>query len=76
MSEDIVAAILGIGGVWLLFVFGMLAAAVVFWLWMMIDVLTRQREDKIVWLLAVFFLNLLGAFVYYFVARKKRLVTA
>jgi hypothetical protein len=76
MSNEMLTALLGIGGVWLLFVFGMVMAAGIFWLWMFIDVLTKQREDKVVWALVVFFLNLAGAIVYYFVARKQRTATA
>ena len=69
-------ALLGIGGLWLLFVFAMFLAAGLFWLWMFIDILTKQHEDKIVWALVVFFLNLPGAVVYYFLARKKRIAIA
>jgi len=71
-----IEALLGIGGVWLLLVFGMFLAAGVFWLWMLIDVLTKQSEDKIVWALVVFFFNLPGAIVYHFVVRKPRIATA
>lgn len=44
-----------------------------FWLWMLIDVLSNQNDDKIVWLLVVILLGPLGALLHYFVARKKRL---
>ncbi len=61
------------------FIFGMgifggfIALALgVFWLWMLVDCLAEQREDKLVWFLVIFFLNLLGAFLYYLLARKKR----
>jgi hypothetical protein len=70
---EVLAALLGLGGIWLLFVFAMFLAAGAFWLWMLIDVLTKQNEDKVVWVLVVFFLNLLGAMIYYFVVRKKRI---
>lgn len=43
-----------------------------FWLWMLIDCLADQNEDKLVWFLVIFFLSLLGAVLYYFLARKKR----
>jgi hypothetical protein len=68
--------LIGLGGAWLLFVALMFLAAGVFWLWMFIDVVTKQREDKVVWALVVFFLNLAGAIVYYFIARKHRIATA
>lgn len=52
---------------------GLLALALgVFWLWMLVDCLAEQSEDKLVWFLVIFFLNLLGAFLYYLLARKKR----
>lgn len=52
---------------------GVIALALgVFWLWMLVDCLAEQSEDKLVWFLVIFFLNLLGAFLYYLLARKKR----
>ena len=45
----------------------------IFWLWMLIDVLSQQQDDKVVWFLAVFFLNFFGALLYFFIARNKRL---
>ena len=71
---DLLSALVGLGGVWVVFVLAMFVVAGVFWLWMLIDVLTKQNEDKAVWVLVVFFLNLVGAMVYYFVARKTRIV--
>lgn len=60
-----------------LFGFGLLGGVIalaltVFWLWMLVDCLANQNEDKLVWFLVIFFLNLLGAFLYYLLARKKR----
>lgn len=53
---------------------GLVALALsLFWLWMLIDCLANQAEDKLVWFLVIFFLNLVGAFLYYLLARKKRL---
>jgi hypothetical protein len=51
----------------------MVLIAALFWLWMFIDVIINQREDKVVWLLVVFFLSFVGSLIYYFAARKKRL---
>ena len=70
---NLLSALAGLGGLGLLFVLAMFLAAGAFWLWMLIDVLTRQNEDKAVWVLVVFFLNLPGAVIYYFIARKQRL---
>jgi len=46
----------------------------VFWIAMLIDCLKREFKEpieKIAWVLAIFFLNILGAIVYYFVVVKK-----
>jgi hypothetical protein len=61
-----------------LFGFGLLGGVIalaltLFWVWMLIDCLAEQKEDKLVWFLVIFFLNLLGAVLYYLLARKKRL---
>ena len=44
-----------------------------FWLWMLVDAMTKQPEDKLVWVLVLIFGSIIGAFVYYFMPRKKRL---
>ncbi len=44
-----------------------------FWLWMLVDALTKQPEDKLVWVLVLIFGSIIGAFVYYLFPRKKRL---
>jgi hypothetical protein len=46
--------------------------ASVFWLWMLIDVLTSSMDsmEKILWFLVVFFLHLVGALIYFFVRRS------
>lgn len=62
--------LLGLGLLWAIIGLGLS----IFWLWMLIDCLANQKEDKLVWFLVIFFLNLLGAFLYYLLARKKRFV--
>lgn len=69
-------ALLGLGLFIMLFAVLIGLAVFGFWLWMLIDCLVRQEEDKLVWLLVIFFLSFVGALVYYFVARKKRLGNA
>ena len=46
-------------------------AATIFWVWMLVDILTSNIEstDKILWFLVVFFLHLIGAIIYYVVKR-------
>lgn len=46
-------------------------AVFIFWLWMLIDVLTSSMPsgDKILWALVIFFLPLIGSLIYFFVRR-------
>jgi hypothetical protein len=61
----------GIVGLVLLGVFLFLS---IFWLWMLIDCLLSSLPavEKVVWLLVIFFLHILGAALYFFLARGKR----
>ena len=67
-----------IGWAWLLipFIFFWVIVAfliVIFWIWMLVDCLTRKKfEDKLVWVLVLIFLNILGAFLYYFLVKSKK----
>ncbi|MFH8092954.1 MAG: PLDc N-terminal domain-containing protein [Candidatus Aenigmatarchaeota archaeon] len=58
-------------GIWSLL--GLLTIfAIIFWFWMLIDCLSRKRfEDKLVWVLVLFFLNIIGAILYYFLVKSK-----
>ena len=67
-----VGSVLGAFG----WIFGVLAIVGVlggiFWLWMLIDCLKRdfkKDSDKILWALAIFFLSLLGAALYFFMVK-------
>lgn len=44
----------------------------IFWLWMLIDAIKNEKENKTMWVLLIIFLNFLGALIYYFVAKRKR----
>lgn len=44
----------------------------IFWIWMLIDAIMHQEEDKIMWVLLIAFLNLVGAVLYFFMARAQR----
>ena len=47
--------------------------ATIFWIWMLIDVLTKERgENRLIWVLVVLLLGPLGALIYYIVRRSKR----
>ena len=60
-----------LGIMWLIFIIVSISG-LIFWLWSLFDILFNQDEDKAVWFLVTFIFSLLGALVYYFVARKKR----
>ena len=49
-----------------------LACITIFWLWMLIDAVTKQPSiaSKILWALCILVFYLLGALIYFFVARK------
>jgi len=68
--------LIGVGGVFMLFMVVMGVLLLSFWIWMFFDVIIKQPEDKFVWLLVVFFFSVPGALVYYFVARKKRITAS
>jgi len=47
----------------------------VFWIWMLIDAIQNKgltEGEKICWVLAVVFLHLIGALLYYFIGHPKR----
>ena len=67
---DFFAGLLALGLVfWLLAI-----VATIFWLWMLVDALVNERrtEDKILWFLVIFFLNIIGAVIYFVVRRAGR----
>ena len=53
-----------------MFVMGILAF--VFWVWMLIDAIKHQEEDKIMWVLIIILLSLLGAVIYCCSKKRKR----
>jgi hypothetical protein len=46
--------------------------ASIFWIWMLVDVLTSRMDpgEKILWFLVIFLLHLLGAIIYFAVKRS------
>jgi sterol desaturase/sphingolipid hydroxylase (fatty acid hydroxylase superfamily) len=42
----------------------------IFWLWMLIDAIKKPIENKMLWILVVFFGNILGALIYFFVVKR------
>jgi prolipoprotein diacylglyceryltransferase len=61
--------------IWLLIlIVGALGTA--FWIWMIIDVATKEpsdSNDKVMWVLIVVLTGLIGAAIYYFVRRPERI---
>jgi hypothetical protein len=48
----------------------------VFWIWMLVDCLTKEPSegnDKIIWVLVIVLLNWLGALIYLCVRRPQRM---
>jgi hypothetical protein len=49
-------------------------AAFAFWIWMLIDAITRipsEGNTKLIWILVIVFTGAIGALIYYFVQRPK-----
>jgi hypothetical protein len=54
-------------------------AILAFWIWMLVSALTNPGlgdGEKVGWVLAVIFLHLLGAILYFFIGRPKRNIVA
>ena len=72
---EAVAAGLSIFGMLFVCFFLLLAlAAAAFWIWMLIDAITRcpsANNLKLIWILVIVFTHFLGAVIYYFVQRPK-----
>ena len=51
-------------------------ATMAFWIWMLVDCLTKVRSDgndKLIWALVIIFAHGLGALIYFFVQRPKNI---
>ena len=58
---------------------GLMILASIFWLWILIDCVTKEPSegnDKIVWTILILFLPWIGAILYYFVRRPERIKVA
>ena len=54
---------------------GIAVLATIFWLWVLLDCLTKEPSegnDKIAWVLFILLVPLVGALIYYFVRRPER----
>ena len=55
-------------------VFGV--AGTILWIWMIVDCATKEPaegNDKIIWILIIIFTHWIGALLYFFVRRPKRI---
>ncbi|MCX8178253.1 MAG: PLD nuclease N-terminal domain-containing protein [Candidatus Aenigmarchaeota archaeon] len=55
----------------ILIVFIVLLVLGAFWLWMLIDAINRQFENKTVWIIVIVLTGFLGAILYFFIVRRK-----
>jgi hypothetical protein len=58
-----------------LFLIPLVLLMIVFWIWMLVDAIQNKglsEGEKIGWVLAIVFLHLLAAVLYFFIGRPKR----
>nr|WP_321431376.1 PLD nuclease N-terminal domain-containing protein [uncultured Methanolobus sp.] len=59
-----------------IFIFGFGIIGTLFWLWMLIDCATKEPSegnDKLIWIIIIVFTHVLGALIYFFIRRPKRI---
>ena len=68
-----ISGIIGLFLISFLVVMGLLVFA--FWIWMLVDAIQNKGltdGEKIGWVLAVLFLDFIGALLYFFIGRQKK----
>ena len=71
-SSDAIGGIIFLGILLVCVVVGL--ALLAFWLWMLIHALTNgglNGSEKVAWVLVILFVQLIGAIIYFFVAKPK-----
>jgi hypothetical protein len=67
----------GLIGLFLMLFFGAIALVLfIFWIWMLIDAIQNKglgEGEKIGWVLAIVFLHFIGATLYFFIGRSRRI---
>jgi len=56
--------------------FPIIALLFVFWIWTLIDVLTKEPSEgneKLIWVVIVFFAHFIGSLLYHFIRRPERM---
>jgi hypothetical protein len=70
---------MGLQELFVLFLVPIALAGLAFWIWMIVDCATNEPSvgnDKLVWIIVIVFAQFIGALIYYFVRRSKRLEEA
>lgn len=68
---------MAMGAAWCVFsvIIGLVAlAALAFWVWMLIDAISRTPSEgntKLIWILVIVLAGIIGALIYFFVQRPK-----
>ena len=69
----------GIGSTELVFILAAVVIgilSIIFWIWMIVDCALNEPSegnDKIVWIIIIVFVQLIGAIIYFFARRPKRM---
>ena len=66
--------IMGLGITAMLLIILLPVLAFVFWVWMIVDCVSRKfkdKTDKIVWVLVIMFAHIIGASIYYVLVKRK-----
>ena len=75
-GPDVTVDVAGLLGLFCVLLFGaFILAAMVFWIWMLVDCLSNEPSgnDKIMWVVVILLTHWLGALLYYFIRRPQRL---
>jgi len=65
-----------IGAAILLLFVALVLGATIFWIYMIVECATKESSsgnEKLIWILIIIFTHLLGALLYYFVRRPRRI---
>ena len=74
MLAQLVPFSLAIGGSFFLWFTAFWLFASIFWLWMLVDCLTKKRlpdTEKLIWVVVLLFTHILGAILYFVLVRSR-----
>jgi hypothetical protein len=74
LAESSGSGVFVFGGTLFVVLMLIVLAASIFWIWMLIDVLTSNMPvaEKLLWFLVIFFLHLVGTIIYFVMRRSGR----